>query len=338
MERASVHTIVDEANDNISSSITTAQEMAERNLRMRALAYLAQIKSDLLTETIYDVDRSRQDAREKNKLLSQQQKIIEEQNKRLERLNLELEERVRHEVAKSIAKDQILFQQSKMADMGEMLSMIAHQWRQPLSVISMASNNILLDIELDSIEPSALRHSARTTLEQTQYLSDTIEDFRDYFRPTTQKERISVSEVLEQANRLMEASLTQYHIELIRTGSSSTKIPVYKNELIQVLINIVHNAKDALLQNGQTHKRITVDVQENDHAVNISICDNGGGISDKIMTKVFEPYFTTKGVTSGTGLGLYMSKMIIERHLCGTITAKNDDEGACITISLPKEA
>lgn len=233
-------------------------------------------------------------------------------------------------------KEEIMIAQSRHAAMGEMISMIAHQWRQPISVISMDANNVLVDIELESVNDESLKSDVSDIIEQTKYLSQTIDDFRDFFKPSKIKDEVLVSDVFMEAYSVISKSLENNNIEVHNSFKNNTTLLIFSRELLQVFLNILKNAKEALLENKESSRVIINTIYEDSTSVIISMCDNAGGIEDDILQKIFEPYFTTKETKNGTGLGLYMSKTIIEKHLKGSIVAFNQDEGVCFEIRLPK--
>ncbi len=232
-------------------------------------------------------------------------------------------------------QEEIMIAQSRHAAMGEMISMIAHQWRQPLSIISMGANNILADIELDMLENDILKDGAIEIINQTQELSKTIDDFKNFFRPIKNVEEIYPEDVFTEAFNVIGKSLENNDIEVVEKFNNGNKITTYSRELMQVFINILKNAKEVLIEKDIKNKKIIIHIDEHKDTVNIKICDNAGGIKEDILTKIFDPYFTTKDEHNGTGLGLYMSKTIIEKHLYGRIEAYNKDDGACFNIILP---
>ncbi len=233
-------------------------------------------------------------------------------------------------------KDEIMISQSRHAAMGEMISMIAHQWRQPISAISMGANNILADIELDMIDAESLKTTSLTILSQTQELSKTIDDFRNFFRPVKMAEEVLVEDVFTEAFSVLGKSLENHDIEVKKEFHSSNKIETYSRELMQVFINILKNAKEALVENRARKREINISIEDGLDIVVINICNNGGTIPENIIDKIFNPYFSTKDEKNGTGLGLYMSKTIVEKHLQGTLSVINIAEGVCFKISLPK--
>ena len=232
-------------------------------------------------------------------------------------------------------KEEIMISQSRHAAMGEMISMIAHQWRQPISVIAMGANNILVDIELELLDNETLGKTAKDIIDQTQELSDTIDDFRNFFRPVHDTEDVLPEDILKEAFMVIGKSLENNTIEVIQEIHSNKSIKTYSRELMQVLINILKNAKEVLVEKVDIGRKMIISIVDEDDYIVITICDNGGGIKEDILPNIFDPYFTTKGVAEGTGLGLYMSKTIIEEHLYGRLQAYNKDNGACFKIRLP---
>lgn len=235
-----------------------------------------------------------------------------------------------------IKKNQkLLYQQSKMAAMGEMISMIAHQWRQPITSISMAANNISADIDLQIFNEDDAKKLIQLINKQTQYLSKTIDDFRSFFKPKKNKKTLPLKEIFDETLMILSPSLQHKNIKLEIESHDSITITTHTNELTQVLINLIKNAQDAFDEKDNSIKEINIMIQTLDNAIHILICDNAGGIPQQYLNKIFEPYFTTKQEKNGTGLGLYMSKLIVEKHLHGTLEANNSDIGACFTISIP---
>jgi len=232
-------------------------------------------------------------------------------------------------------KEELMIAQSRQAAMGEMISMIAHQWRQPISVIAMDANNVLVDIELDNVNNNSLKEDIDDILDQTQYLSQTIDDFRNFFKPTKLQDEVLVSSVFEESFSVISKSLQNNNIEVENHFNTTTKVSIYSRELLQVLINILKNAKEALVENRPTNRKIINRIDEENKNIIITICDNAGGIDENIIDKIFDPYFTTKDEINGTGIGLYMSKTIINKHFSGTLSVYNSGSGACFKIKFP---
>jgi PAS domain S-box-containing protein len=231
----------------------------------------------------------------------------------------------------------IMIAQSRHAAMGEMIGMIAHQWRQPLSIIAMTINNMILDIELGNFDQNNCLSSGDNVMKQVNYLSKTIDDFRDFFRPDKGHESIKIIDVIEEGRSMIDASLKNNGITLTIQNDSNALLNTTSRELLQVFINILKNAKEALLINQIPDALITIHISDEEKWVVTHICDNGGGINTEIMGRIFEPYFSTKDEKIGTGLGLFMSKTIIEKHLKGMLDVQNSENGVCFSIRLPKE-
>jgi len=218
--------------------------------------------------------------------------------------------------------------------MGEMIGMIAHQWRQPLSTISMAINNFLIDLDLDGLDPDQCKKNGNEILSHISYLSQTIDVFRNFLRPDKEKDTTRIIDIIREAEAMIGASLHNNGIVLEIVNESEIVVEIYSRELLQVIINIVNNAKEALVSNQVQNKRITIHVfDDNGYAVT-RLCNNGGTIPIDVMPHIFDPYFSTKDEKTGTGLGLYMSKTIIEKHLSGKISVENSENGVCFTIRL----
>ena len=218
--------------------------------------------------------------------------------------------------------------------MGDMLSMIAHQWRQPLNQISYIFMNIESSYEYKELTEKYLQEKLKEGNEQLEFMSATIDDFRNYFRPDKDKEFALVSDIVQSSISLMQSTLdaSSIEVELISEGRDLTYI--YKNEFTQVLLNIIKNAKDALLAKKIQNPKIVIVTSCHKEKLVVEIFDNAGGIELLIIDKIFEPYFSTKDYKHGTGLGLYMSKMIIEEHLNGELSVRNTKDGACFRIEI----
>ncbi|MFT5874860.1 MAG: signal transduction histidine kinase [Clostridium sp.] len=249
----------------------------------------------------------------------------------LDKLNTSLEDKVKIEVEKNRLQDQQLIQQSKMAQMGEMISMIAHQWRQPLNIISLNTTKletrILLNHEVSNEE---IYNTTSEINKQSQYLSNTIDDFRYFYKPNKESMVVTLENVISKSLSIIKSSLISLHIEIIEEYNSKEKIELYDNEMVQVILNILKNAQDNFEEKGIKNPYIKISTEKR----RISICDNGGGIPEDIIEKIFDPYFSTKDEKSVTGLGLYMSKTIVEKHHAGRLHAENKDNGVCFFIDI----
>jgi two-component system, NtrC family, sensor kinase len=223
-----------------------------------------------------------------------------------------------------LQKEELFYQQSKMAAMGEMIGNIAHQWRQPLSVISTASTGLKIQKEMDILSDENFYSTLVAINTSAQYLSTTINDFRDFFNPSNNNINVfDISETFTKTLNLLNAQFTAKDIEIIQK-IECCKITSIENELIQVLINILNNARDALLTIENQKKFIFINTYIKENMLFIEIIDNAGGIKEEIIDRIFEPYFTTKHQSQGTGIGLYMSKEIVEKHLNGELLVSDE--------------
>lgn len=247
----------------------------------------------------------------------------------LEEYKKTLEIRIRAEVAENRKKDQMLHDQSKSVQMGEMLNMIAHQWRQPLNAISASAISLAMKLELDEMEADDVREHLTYIQWRVQKMSQTINDFMNFFKPDHEVQRFSLTDVMKDIESLMIAQLQARGIQLIYDEYNPISICSYKKELAHILINIIANARDAYEGLHNSTKTIEISLmQHEDKIFIISISDHAGGIKPEILEKIFNPYFTTKEQGKGTGIGLYMSKRIVNEILEGSIEAKNTEDGA----------
>jgi signal transduction histidine kinase/ABC-type nitrate/sulfonate/bicarbonate transport system substrate-binding protein len=270
-----------------------------------------------------------------NKKLEQE---VVKKTSELREINESLEATVQEKIDELIKKDEILTLQSKQAVMGEMISMIAHQWRQPLNTITLQISNLQLKEMLD--ENGVGKEELLNILDEIShtivYLSNTIDDFKTYFHPNKELSKVLIIEIIEKSASFIEARLKAKGIELKIKGRIETEVSVYANELIQVMLNILNNAIDAYENSTKEEKRITISVEaKNDEKLSIIIADEAGGIANEHIKQIFEPYFSTKG-KNGTGLGLYMSKMIIEKQFRGDIKVLSKDGETRFIIEIPK--
>lgn len=262
-------------------------------------------------------------------LIEQSQQAARE----LQALNESLEQRVAFEVAESRGKDHMLIQQSRLAAMGEMVHNIAHQWRQPLHALSIILSNIrdgyaLHELTQESLDAEIQR--ARALLKQ---MSATVDDFRDFFRPEREAAEFEIAEAVQDALSVMDATLKDKRIEVVESLPSGLMAYGYHNQFAQAVLNLVANAKEAIQEQEVPHGRVEVSLTRSGDSAILTIQDNGGGISEEILPKIFDPYFTTK--EQGSGIGLYMTKIIIQRNHRGTIEAANVGPGTRFVISLP---
>jgi len=251
-------------------------------------------------------------------------------------LNRSLEQKVKEEIDKQRKQEQLLIQQSKLAAMGEMIGNIAHQWRQPLNALGLVMQNIQFAYNMGDLDDKFMEKSINKTNILTSSMSKTIDDFRNFFKPNKTKEYFKINKTVKKAIYLIESTFEHNYIE-IEKDFSKEDIEVYgfANEFSQSILNILSNAKDALIEKRVEDAKVKIRVYKDKNSAIVQIEDNAKGISKDIKEKIFEPYFTTKEEGKGTGIGLYMTKTIIENSMGGEISVENTDLGACFTICVP---
>ncbi|MGA0342241.1 MAG: sensor histidine kinase, partial [bacterium] len=227
-----------------------------------------------------------------------------------------------------------LIQSAKMATTGELLAMIAHQWRQPLGTIGNQISNLQIRVALKNAEPEYLSKELEAVQKNLKFLSMTIKDFREFLKPNKPIEQIEILEVIQRAEDLFQSALAKNGVKLVKQLEKTQPLWTCPNELQQVLMNLIQNAQDVLLENEIVQKQISIRLKQDGAQQVLELEDNAGGIPKGLEEQIFQPYFTTKSQLNGTGLGLYMSKLIVEQHLKGKISVHNSHQGACFTIRL----
>ncbi len=257
--------------------------------------------------------------------------------------NKKLKKEIAHKIEELRHKDEILLKKHRMAEMGEMLSMIAHQWKQPLGAISSAVMGIEVKMEsgkfnLDNENDREkflifLKRKHHSINDYVQHLSTTTDEFRNFFNPNKIKEDVLLTSPIESALKIVQKPMENNGIEIIKDFKVDAQIELYQNEVLQVILNLLKNSEDNFLEKNILDPKVTISTYTYDNNYIISICDNGGGISEHIIDKIFDPYFSTKDEKNGAGLGLYMSKIMIEDHHKGILNVKNTQDGICFKIS-----
>ena len=252
------------------------------------------------------------------------EKKIEEKTKELTELNNYLEIKISKEVTQNRKKDIIMFQQARFASLGEMLNNIAHQWRQPLGSITMIIQSFQTKMSLGKLTESFIDEKVNDALLLANNMSNTLDDFKNFFSPDKVKSRFNLEKCIEHSIELSKYLLVKENINIQLFMKDDIELNTYYNELSHVFLNIISNSKDALCSNVDKNDRI-IKIMVNKYKKNVivNILDNGGGIPENIIPNIFEPYYTTKYKSAGTGIGLYMSKQIIEKHMNGEIFCKN---------------
>ncbi len=256
---------------------------------------------------------------------------------KLEKLNETLAIEIQREIEHNRTKDIQLLHQSKMASLGEMIANIAHQWRQPLSVISTTASGMKLEKEYNLLDDEKFNNYCDSIVYKTEYLSQTIDTFRNFIKEEKEIKEIIIQDSIEMALNIINTTLRNHHIELIVDINSINplKLHIVSGELEQVIINVINNAKDILLEREVAKPYVKISLHQYNKFISINIEDNGGGIDKEIIGKIFEPYFTTKHQSLGTGLGLHMSYKIIKESLQGNIHVANTNVGAKFFIEIP---
>lgn len=251
----------------------------------------------------------------------------------LKKLNLSLEKRVDEEILKQKSQQEILIQQARSAEMGNMINNIAHQWRQPLNSLGLILQNIHFGFECGDLNQESLDKSIDKSNKIITSMSNTIDTFRNFFVVNKEKSLFELKHSIDSTLVILNTILSHHNIEVTTIYKDDIKIFAHENEFSQVLLNIITNAKDALVQNNIKNPEIEINVYKDNTKAIVTIEDNAKGIEEKNLDKVFIPYFTTK--EKGTGIGLYMSKIIVEQNMEGTISVENSSKGAIFTITLP---
>lgn len=271
--------------------------------------------------------------------------LIEIKTKELQELNNSLEQKIQLELEKNRDKDKKMIQQSRFAALGEMIGNIAHQWRQPLSAISSTASSLEMQIELNIAQEEDIKKSYEDIKNYVNFLTQTIEDFRGFFKEDKELVQFDIKDIIDKSVSIIDATYKDNNIELFidipYETLSATGMP---NELSQVFLNILNNARDAIKEKEPVNRNVAIIAHQNENENIIFIQDNAGGIPEDILDKIFDPYFTTKHQSQGTGIGLYMSKDIVEKHMQGNISAQNIVQeingikynGACFEIIIPR--
>ena len=246
-----------------------------------------------------------------------------------------LEEKVKQEIAKREEKEKMLFQQAKLASMGEMMDAIAHQWKQPLNVISAQVVNLMFRYQLNMLDEGCMEKFEQDISLQITHMTDTLNEFRSFFRPTTNLDDFDVKEMIDKVLFLVKDEFIKNNIEIIVNVKQDFTIKGIENEFKHLIINIINNAKDAFIENDVENRQIDINILEVDGVKKVEIIDNAGGIPDSIIDDIFKSNVTTKEEGKGTGIGLYMSSQIAEKHN-GVLKVENVQDGVKFIFELPR--
>ncbi len=253
--------------------------------------------------------------------------IVSKKTREYQELALHMEYKVNKEVVKSREKDQIMYQHARLAAMGEMIGNIAHQWRQPLNALTVLIQSFEVKSMHGALTEEFIQKQVKEGLRLANQMSNTIEDFKNFFSPHKEREYFGVVEVIRDTLELVDLFLKDEHIDITLIARDEIRVYGYVNEFSQVILNLINNARDNFRQKKiENDRRIIIKVERKikpEPVAMISFIDNGGGVDEEIIDRIFEPYFTTKHKSTGTGIGLYMSSQIIEKQMHGFITVKN---------------
>lgn len=271
-----------------------------------------------------------------DELLFRYKQNVKLKAKELKVLNQTLEQRVKEEIEKNREKEQLLVEKSRFIALGEMISNIAHQWRQPLSELSSILMFIKFKHSIKALDKKTIDEKSNEADNVIEYMSQTIDGFRNFFMPKKAKEEFYLYKVVDLVMSIVSSTLENYNIEVKMNIDKDIKLNTYKNEYQQVILNIINNAKDILVEKSIEKPTIRIEAFEDGQNTVLFIQDNGLGIKVEPKGKIFEPYFTTKQDSNGTGIGLYMSKIIVEKNMKGKLKVKNAPKGAKFSIIIPK--
>ncbi len=316
----------------LNTTITPILDVNENIIEFIAIRYDVTAEVELKKS----LEQKDKELEELNQNLEQK---VKEQTKQLKELNKTLKQRVLEEIKKNEEKQKLLFWQSRMASLGQMLANIAHQWRQPLTELNLTLFNMKkASINHNEEKIQELYKESKTLISS---MSSTIEDFTNFFNPQKDKKSFEIKSAINEALFILKKLLEIENINIQINIPNNYKIIGVANELSQVIVNLIQNSKDAFIQNNIKDKTIIIDVKEqiiqSKKYLLLEIKDNAGGINKNHIEKIFDPYFTTKHKSQGTGLGLFMSKMIIEKSLEGELSHKNCDDGSIFTITILAE-
>ena len=271
-----------------------------------------------------------------DEVLRRYQKSVQSKSQALKELNSTLEKRVENEIEKNREHEQLLVQKSRFIALGEMISNIAHQWRQPLSELSSIFMFIKFKYDMEQLDDKVMTQKSKEAETVIEYMSHTIDDFRNFFMPKKEKEKFSLRTAMDSLMTIISSTLSNNKINVTICVDDNITLNTYLNEFEQVLLNILKNAKDVLIQKDVENPWIKIYTEEDDEKIILFIEDNGGGIEVEPRNKIFEPYFTTKKDSDGTGIGLYMSKIIVDKNMNGKLRVRDGEFGARFEIILPK--
>jgi PAS domain S-box-containing protein len=271
--------------------------------------------------------------------LEQSLETLKEQREQLESFNTELENRVKEEMQKQQTQEKMMLHQSRQAAMGELLESIAHQWRQPLNIIGLATVNLETLHAVGNLNDEEFTDKMQIIASNIAYMSDTIDDFRKFLSPNRKSSSFDPNLSLKDVLKILDGQLRTSRTEVTLRLCEDVKLFGVENEFEQVLIILLNNAIDAIKLQRQKKKitqgHITISTKVEKNSTKIEVSDNGGGINPNILSTIFDPYFTTKADAYGTGIGLYIAKNIVESRMRGKISVANITSGTCFCLEIP---
>ena len=265
------------------------------------------------------------------------EELVSQRTRELEELNRHLDARVTEEVEKNREKDQYLAHQARFASMGQMMSAISHQWRQPLNNIGLLLQNASIDFHEGRLDINTFDKTVSDAMKSLKFLSTTIDLFRNFFKGKASSTVFTLQETISRTCALLRAELESHSINVEIENLSSPLLRGNDNELSHALLNILVNSMEALVERCPESPLIRIVCDSSEGFARVTISDNAGGIPEEIIGSIFDPYFTTKFMSQGTGIGLYLTRMIVEKQLGGRVTACNGPDGAILTVELPEE-
>ena len=302
------------------------------HLRLRSLARELQVANESLEKRVEERTLTLANMNEELQKEIVGRRLVEEA---LATLNRGLEQRIAEEVEKNLQKDRILFHNARLAAMGELLNNIAHQWRQPLNNIALLLQGCLHEYKQGKADTDSIVSCVGRCMEIISQMSKTINAFQSFFTPEGDRGEFDPFDMVEKSAAIVRASYEQNGIDIQIVNDGTVPISGFGIEFSQVVLNILNNAKDVMLERGTADPKVEIRCGSEDGKNKITISDNAGGIPEEIIDKIFDPYFTTKFKSQGTGLGLYMSKIIVEKNMGGRLSVRNTQEGSEFSIELP---
>jgi len=291
------------------------------------------IRYDVTKEVFYKHKLQKKE-KELEELNASLEKRVLEKTKELSELNETLESRIKKEIAKNEEKQKIMFWQSRLASLGEMLANIAHQWRQPLTELSLTTYSMKKASQnQDTEEVKKFYDESKIIIKN---MSNTIDDFTNFFRPDKQKEYFKLQDSVNESLQILD-KLLKKEMVVVKTNFEDIKVLGIANEFSQVIINLIKNSIDAFVSNSILIREININTYIKDAFATVELQDNAGGVSEKSLYKIFEPYFTTKHKSQGTGLGLFISKMICEQGLNGSLDVESKKGVTTFSVKIPLE-